>query len=138
MNYLLVSGLYKAGQITSIVSIVIVLIGELFGNSWSMVAGGIGLLVGLVMIWRYRPSRHRLPPGAFTREVFAVHLAQVIGCQSLGEDDPIDDVQVYGLMLDAHRAFGVEFSTPHHHHMKVGQVVDELYEQYLDHLKASG
>jgi hypothetical protein len=132
MNHLLASGLYKAGQITISISVVIVFIGELFGNSYSMFVGGLGLLIGLIMLWRYRPSQRRLPPGALTRDAFA----QVMGCR-LGEHDHIDDVQVYELMLEAGRAFGFEFATPPHRHMHVGQVVDDLYNQYLDHLKGS-
>ncbi|MEK7097747.1 MAG: hypothetical protein AAB906_02780 [Patescibacteria group bacterium] len=138
MNRLLVPGLNKVGKINSIVSMIIVLIGELFGNSWSMIAGGVGLLVGLVMVWYFRPSKYLIPPGALTREAFAAHLAQVMGCQSLGEHDHIDDVQVYGLMLTANRAFGLECATPHHQAMIVGHVVDDLYNQYLAHFQGGG
>jgi hypothetical protein len=133
------SDLKKVGQIVIVISVIVVFIGEVFGNSYSMILGGIGLLSGLIMIWRSRSSKRVIPPGALARSAFATRLAEVAGCQNLGEHDQIDDVQVYGLMLTAKRAFGFEFSTPHHRTMlHVGQVVDDLYDQYLDHLKGSG
>ena len=57
MNPLARAWLEQGRKITSIVSMIIVLIGELFGNSWSMIAGGVSLLIGLVMVWYFRPRQ---------------------------------------------------------------------------------